>query len=103
MREKALKSLMVEYLRIAKQAIKLKMLMEFPAHNNLIKQLNLILQKAKKAGLDSRNVKQYEYTNSKGEKVTIRQDKPANYPDGGGQPAHYNAGKNKKLDQHHNC
>ncbi|WP_315087434.1 RHS repeat domain-containing protein [Bacteroides heparinolyticus] len=55
-----------------------------------------------KAGLDSRNIKQYEYTNSKGEKVTIRQDKPANYLDGGRQPAHYNAGKNKKLDQHHN-
>jgi len=47
----------------------------------------------KKAGLDSRNVKQYEYTNSKGEKVIIRQDKPANYPDGGKQLAHYNAGK----------
>jgi len=55
-----------------------------------------------KAGLDARNVKQFEYTNSKGEKVTIRQDKPAIYTDGWAQPAHYNAGKNKKLDQHHN-
>ena len=56
-----------------------------------------------KAGLDSRNVKQYEFTNSKGEKVIIRQDKPAKYPDGGKQDPHYNAGniKDDKLKQHH--
>ena len=61
----------------------------------------------KKAGLDNRNVKQYEYTNSKGEKVTIRQDKPAKYgsPDGkGDQGKHYNAGKKGEnlSKQHHN-
>ena len=44
-----------------------------------------------KTKLDNRNVKQYEYTNSKGEKVTIRQDKPTTYSDGGSQPAHFNA------------
>ena len=55
------------------------------------------------AGLDSKNVRQYEYTNSKGEKISIREDKPASYPDGGSQPAHFNAGKSgEKLDQHHN-
>jgi RHS repeat-associated protein len=54
------------------------------------------------AGLDSRNVRQYEYTNSKGEKISIREDKPASYPDGGSQPAHLNAGKSgEKLEQHH--
>jgi RHS repeat-associated protein len=56
----------------------------------------------KAAGLDNRNVKQYEYTNSKGEKVTIRQDKPVSESSGKGtQPAHYNAGKEEKLKQHH--
>jgi hypothetical protein len=58
-----------------------------------------------KAGLDNRNVKQYEYTNSKAEKVIIRQDKPAQYNDGGtgDQPPHFNAGKasDSKLKQHH--
>ena len=48
-------------------------------------------------------VKLYEFTNSKGEKVLIRQDKPALYKDGGMQPAHFNAGfkKDIKLKQHH--
>ncbi len=57
----------------------------------------------KKAGLDSRNVKQYEFTNAKGEKVIIRQDKAATYPDGGKQDRHYNSGnaKDDKLKQHH--
>lgn len=55
-----------------------------------------------KAGLDNRNVKQYEYTNSEGKKVVIRQDKAAKYPDGGSQPPHFNAGQGPKLDQHHN-
>ncbi|KXS33952.1 MAG: hypothetical protein AWU56_2486, partial [Idiomarina sp. T82-3] len=57
------------------------------------------------AGLDSRNVKQYEYTNGAGEKITIRQDKAATYGQGGkgGQKPHFNAGKTKegKLKQHH--
>jgi hypothetical protein len=61
----------------------------------------------KAAGLDSRNVKQYEFTNSKGEKVTIRQDKPAKYGDPkgvGDQGKHYNAGKvgENLSKQHHN-
>ena len=53
--------------------------------------------------LDNDNVKLYEFTNSKGEKVLIRQDKPALYKDGGMQPAHFNAGfkKDIKLKQHH--
>ncbi|MDR0232139.1 MAG: hypothetical protein LBI82_08485 [Dysgonamonadaceae bacterium] len=56
----------------------------------------------KNAGLDGRNVKQFEYKNAKGEKVSIRQDKPTTYPDGGGQPSHYNAGKSGgDLPQHH--
>ncbi len=56
----------------------------------------------KKAGLDNRNVKQYDYTNSKGEKVSIRQDKAVTYPDGGTQGKHLNAGKaGQKLEQHH--
>ena len=56
-----------------------------------------------KAGLDSRNVKMYEYTNSKGEKIQIRQDKPANYKDGGkgDQSEHFNSGKSgEKLNDH---
>jgi HNH/Endo VII superfamily nuclease toxins len=58
----------------------------------------------KAAGLDSRNVKQYEYTNSKGEKITIRQDKAAEYGSGGAgdQAPHFNAGQqDSKLSQHH--
>ena len=57
------------------------------------------------AGLDSRNVKQYEYTNGAGEKITIRQDKAATYGQGGkgDQQPHFNAGKTEegKLNQHH--
>ncbi len=56
------------------------------------------------AGLDGRNVKQYEYTNSRGKKVTIRQDKPANYNQGskGDQGPHFNGGQSgNKLKQHH--
>jgi RHS repeat-associated protein len=58
------------------------------------------------ANLDNRNVKQYEYTNSKGEKIIIRLDKPAKYGDDGGkgdQKPHFNAGKASKgkLKQHH--
>lgn len=57
--------------------------------------------------MDKRNVKQYEFTNSKGEKVIIRQDKPAKYgaPNGrGDQGKHYNAGKKQEnlSNQHHN-
>ena len=58
-----------------------------------------------KAKLDSRNVKQYEYTNSKGERKSIREDKPAKYNDGGkgDQGKHHNAGnEGEKLGQHHN-
>ena len=57
------------------------------------------------AKLDGRNVKQYEFTNSQGQKVTIRQNKPATYNVNGtgDQGAHYNAGQNGgKLKQHHN-
>jgi RHS repeat-associated protein len=54
-------------------------------------------------GLDDRNKRLYEYTNSKGEKVRIREDKAAKYKDGGTQPPHFNAGKKgEKLKQHHN-
>jgi hypothetical protein len=61
----------------------------------------------KKIGLDERNIKQYEFTNTKGEKVTIRQDKPAQYgsPDRkGDQGKHFNAGKKGEnlSKQHHN-
>jgi hypothetical protein len=46
---------------------------------------------------------QYEFTNSKGEKVTIRQDQATTYSDGGYQAPHYNAGNSSdnKLKQHH--
>ena len=57
-----------------------------------------------KARLDSRNVRQYEYTNSKGEKKSIREDKPAKYNEGGtgDQGKHHNAGNSGgKLNQHH--
>ena len=44
--------------------------------------------------LDSRNTKLYEYTNSSGKKIHIRQDKPASYGQGGrgDQGAHFNSG-----------
>ena len=57
----------------------------------------------KAAGLDSRNTRQHEFTNSKGEKISIRQDKAAKYNSGGkgDQSNHYNAGKSgEKLKQH---
>lgn len=47
---------------------------------------------------------QYEYTNNKGEKIIIRQDKPAKYGEGGrgDQGPHFNAGKDGgRLKQHH--
>ena len=55
------------------------------------------------AGLKEENVVLYEFTNSKGEKITIRHDRATTYPDGGYQPPHYNAGKSddNKLKQHH--
>ena len=55
------------------------------------------------AGLRNGNVVQYEFTNSKGEKVTIRQDQATTYSDGGYQAPHYNAGNSSdnKLKQHH--
>jgi hypothetical protein len=55
-------------------------------------------------GLDGRNVKQYEYTNSSGQKISIRQDKAAGYGQGGAgdQKTHFNAGPaGSKLKQHH--
>ncbi|UTZ37250.1 hypothetical protein HB763_11415 [Vibrio campbellii] len=59
----------------------------------------------KEVGLDERNVKQLDYTNNKGKKISIRQDKPAKYDDGGkgDQRNHYNAGikGSPKLKQHH--
>ncbi|WP_430968324.1 HNH/endonuclease VII fold putative polymorphic toxin [Spongiimicrobium sp. 2-473A-2-J] len=49
------------------------------------------------------NLKTYEFTNSKGEKVQIRKDNPRTFPDGGKQGPHFNAGKaGQKLKQHHN-
>ena len=52
------------------------------------------------------NLRTSEYTNSKGENVTIRKDNPIKYKDGGSQGNHYNAGNpqknNGKLKQHHN-
>ena len=50
-------------------------------------------------------LKQYEFTNSKGNKVEIRRDNPKQYGDGGkgDQGKHFNAGnKDQKLKQHHN-
>lgn len=47
------------------------------------------------------NLKQYEFTNSKGEKVTIRKDNPTQFKDGTHQGPHYNAGSGDKLKQHH--
>ena len=55
-------------------------------------------------GLDKRNVRQYEYTNSNGEKISIREDKPFNYNQGGkgNQGPHFNSGKKGgKLKKHH--
>ena len=54
--------------------------------------------------LDERNVRMYEYTNDKGEKILIREDRPAKYDDGGKghQGGHFNSGKygDKKLNDH---
>jgi len=55
-------------------------------------------------GLDGRNVKQFEYTSSSGQKISIRQDKAAGYGQGsaGDQKTHFNAGSaGQKLRQHH--
>lgn len=55
-------------------------------------------------GLDDRNVKLYEYTNSNGQKIHIRQDRAASYGQGGAgdQTPHFNAGPaGEKLKQHH--
>ncbi len=54
-------------------------------------------------GLDpKKNVKQFEYTNSQGQKKSIRQDKAVQYKDGGSQGTHYNSGNSgQKLEKHH--
>ncbi|QDU09057.1 polymorphic toxin-type HINT domain-containing protein [Gimesia aquarii] len=55
-------------------------------------------------GLDSRNVKLYEFINSSGNKIHIRLDKPATFNQGGrgDQRWHFNAGPAfEKLKQHH--
>ena len=47
-------------------------------------------------------LKTYDFTNSKGKKITIRKDNPVTYPDGGKQGPHFNAGSSGgKLKQHH--
>jgi RHS repeat-associated protein len=51
-----------------------------------------------------KKLREYQYTNSKGEKVSIRKDNKTTYPEGGqgDQGDHYNAGKTgEKLKQHH--
>lgn len=48
-------------------------------------------------------LKQYDFTNSDGKKISIRRDNPVNYKDKGSQGEHYNAGTTgTKLKQHHN-
>lgn len=48
------------------------------------------------------NLRQWEYTNLNGQKIDIREDKPKNYPGGGQQSAHFNAGEsNSKLNKQH--
>lgn len=46
----------------------------------------------------------WDYTNNRGKKIEIREDKPKTYPDGGKQSAHFNAGDagSKLNKQHHN-
>lgn len=53
--------------------------------------------------LSLQNTRLYEFTNSVGDKVKIRQDKAIRYKDGGNQAPHFNAGKkdDSKLKQHH--
>ena len=49
-------------------------------------------------------IKLYEYTNSSGQKIHIRQDRAASYGQGGvgDQKSHFNAGPaGSKLKQHH--
>ena len=59
----------------------------------------------KEAGLDNRNIKQWEFKNSKGERIIIRQDKAAQYGEQSGkgnQSEHFNAGKsNENLSKQH--
>jgi RHS repeat-associated protein len=60
--------------------------------------------KVKENGTNT-NLREHQYTNSKGEKVSIRKDNAKKYGDGGkgDQGNHYNAGKTgRKLKQHHN-
>lgn len=50
-----------------------------------------------------RQLRQYDFTNSKGEKVSIRRDNERSYPVGPPQQNHFNAGKSGgDLKQHHN-
>jgi len=55
------------------------------------------------AGLrPNENTRMYEFTNSRGEKIWIREDAPAQYPDGGSQGPHFNSGPaGQKLVNHH--
>lgn len=54
------------------------------------------------AGLTDENARQYEFENSKGQKISIREDKPKTYPDGKRQGPHFNSGpKGERLKTHH--
>lgn len=48
-------------------------------------------------------LRQWDYTNNRGEDITIREDKPKQYPDGGQQGSHFNVGDagSKLSRQHH--
>jgi hypothetical protein len=48
------------------------------------------------------NLRQWEYTNMNGQKIDIREDRPKDYPNGGQQSAHFNAGDSgSKLNKQH--
>jgi RHS repeat-associated protein len=49
-----------------------------------------------------KSLRTWDYTNSNGESITIREDRARTYPDGGQQGPHFNAGPTgAKLDQHY--
>ncbi|CAF1366362.1 unnamed protein product [Adineta steineri] len=51
----------------------------------------------------NQGLRQYDFINHYGQKISIRKDIPIKYPDGGQQGPHYNAGPSGgKLRQHHN-
>jgi len=88
-----------------KQALNQARKMNDVPKNAKMQQIKPNTPEGKAAGLDNRNVRAYQTENTKGDQVTIREDKAASYGEGGkgDQGPHFNVEVNGvDTKQHHN-